>query len=62
MTLNLVLAVLIAYLLGGVPFGYLFVRFALHKDIRTMGSGNIGATNVHRTAERPGLSYWCSIF
>jgi acyl phosphate:glycerol-3-phosphate acyltransferase len=50
MTLNLVLAVLIAYLLGGVPFGYLFVRFALHKDIRTMGSGNIGATNVHRTA------------
>jgi glycerol-3-phosphate acyltransferase PlsY len=50
MSLNLVLAVAIAYLLGGVPFGYLFVRFALNKDIRTMGSGNIGATNVHRTA------------
>jgi glycerol-3-phosphate acyltransferase PlsY len=50
MSLNLVLAVVIAYLLGGVPFGYLFVRFALNKDIRTMGSGNIGATNVHRTA------------
>lgn len=50
MSLNLVLAVVIAYLLGGVPFGYLFVRFALKKDIRTMGSGNIGATNVHRTA------------
>jgi glycerol-3-phosphate acyltransferase PlsY len=50
MTVNLVLAVIIAYALGGVPFGYLFVRFALNKDIRTMGSGNIGATNVHRSA------------
>lgn len=46
----LALATLIAYLLGGLPFGYLFVRFALGKDIRTMGSGNIGATNVHRSA------------
>lgn len=41
---------MIAYFLGGVPFGYLFVRFTLGKDVRTMGSGNIGATNVHRTA------------
>lgn len=40
----------IAYFLGGLPFGYWFVRLALGKDIRTMGSGNIGATNVHRTA------------
>ena len=47
---NLILAVIVAYFLGGVPFGYLFVRFALGKDIRTMGSGNIGATNVHRSA------------
>lgn len=50
MAASLVLAVLIAYLLGGLPFGYLFVRYALGKDIRTMGSGNIGATNVHRSA------------
>src|SRR6476661_713216 len=50
MTLYLAGAVVIAYLLGGIPFGYLFVRFALGKDIRTMGSGNIGATNVHRSA------------
>lgn len=42
--------VILAYFLGGIPFGYLFVRFALGKDIRTMGSGNIGATNVHRSA------------
>jgi len=41
---------LLAYLIGGLPFGYWFVRLALNKDIRTMGSGNIGATNVHRTA------------
>lgn len=50
MAVSLIVATVIAYLLGGVPFGYLFVRFALGKDIRTMGSGNIGATNVHRSA------------
>lgn len=50
MVLLLTLTTITAYLLGGVPFGYLFVRFALGKDIRTMGSGNIGATNVHRSA------------
>ncbi|HEY7209679.1 MAG TPA: glycerol-3-phosphate 1-O-acyltransferase PlsY [Bryobacteraceae bacterium] len=40
----------LAYFIGGLPFGYWFVRLRLGKDIRTMGSGNIGATNVHRTA------------
>jgi glycerol-3-phosphate acyltransferase PlsY len=43
-------AALFAYLIGGLPFGYWFVRFSLGQDIRTMGSGNIGATNVHRSA------------
>ena len=43
---------LIAYLLGAMPFGYWFMRLAYHRDIRTLGSGNIGATNVHRTAGR----------
>ena len=43
---------LFAYLIGGLPFGYLFVRLSLGKDVRQMGSGNIGATNVHRTAGR----------
>lgn len=51
-SLAIALSAVIAYLLGGVPFGYLFVRFTLGKDVRTMGSGNIGATNVYRTAGR----------
>ena len=38
-----------AYFIGGLPFGYWFVRMAFGEDIRQMGSGNIGATNVHRT-------------
>jgi glycerol-3-phosphate acyltransferase PlsY len=36
-------------LLGGLPFGYWFVRLTSGRDIRTMGSGNIGATNVQRS-------------
>lgn len=41
-----------AYLIGGIPFGYLLVRLRTGRDVRTMGSGNIGATNVLRTAGR----------
>jgi acyl phosphate:glycerol-3-phosphate acyltransferase len=46
------LAILIAYLLGAIPFGYLLTRFTTGTDIRTHGSGNIGATNVLRAAGR----------
>ncbi len=46
------LAVAIAYLLGGIPFGYLLVRWTSGKDVRAEGSGNIGATNVLRTTGR----------
>jgi acyl phosphate:glycerol-3-phosphate acyltransferase len=42
----------LAYVIGGLPFGYLVVYLSCGKDVRTMGSGNIGATNVHRTFGR----------
>ncbi len=38
-----------AFLLGSIPTGYLLVRLFRHQDIRAVGSGNIGATNVLRT-------------
>ena len=44
---SLVIAV-VAYLLGSLPAGYLLVRIFRHQDIRSVGSGNIGATNVLR--------------
>lgn len=48
MPLATVLMALAAYLLGSIPTGYLLVRLFRHQDIRSVGSGNIGATNVLR--------------
>lgn len=45
-------ATMTAYLIGAVPFGYLMYRWGRGGDIRAEGSGNIGATNVMRTAGR----------
>lgn len=47
--MNAALSLVIAYLLGSIPFGYLLVRWKTGTDVRTKGSGNIGATNVLRT-------------
>jgi acyl phosphate:glycerol-3-phosphate acyltransferase len=41
-----------SYLLGSIPFGFLLVFFFRHEDIRTQGSGNIGATNVVRSGAK----------
>jgi glycerol-3-phosphate acyltransferase PlsY len=42
----------LAYLLGSIPFGYLLVKIFRHQDIRAIGSGNIGATNVARSGAK----------
>lgn len=46
------LFLVLAYLIGSIPFGYLLVRLKSGQDVRSMGSGNIGATNVLRTSGR----------
>lgn len=46
------IALIVAYLIGGIPFGYLLVRWKTGEDVRDKGSGNIGATNVLRTTGR----------
>ena len=48
-TIGIALGIVVGYLAGSVSFGYWLVRLFKHEDVRTQGSGNIGATNVWRT-------------
>jgi len=50
LSLPAALVIIIAYLLGSIPFGYLIVRASQGADVRETGSGGIGATNVSRRA------------
>ena len=59
MTPSLILAVAGAYLVGSVPTAYLLVKWMRHVDVRTVGSGNVGATNAARIG---GLGIGVAVF
>ena len=52
MNLELLYITIYSYILGSIPFGLILTKIFLKKDIREVGSGNIGATNVLRTGKK----------
>ena len=50
--MDYILVIVVAYFLGSIPFGFVLTKIFLKKDIRDIGSGNIGATNALRTGNK----------
>ena len=50
--MDLTLIIIISYIFGSIPFGFILTKLFLKKDIREFGSGNIGATNALRTGNK----------
>ena len=50
--MEIIVISIMSYLMGSIPFGFILTKFFLKKDIRDIGSGNIGATNTLRTGNK----------
>ena len=50
--MEVIIILITSYLIGSIPFGFILTKFFLKKDIRNIGSGNIGATNALRTGNK----------
>ena len=64
MTFEIFLVLLLSYVSGSIPFGLILTKLFLNKDIREVGSKNIGATNVLRAGNKfiAGLTLFLDIF
>jgi len=51
--MEVIIVAITSYLMGSIPFGFILTKIFLKKDIRDIGSGNIGATNALRTGNKP---------
>ena len=52
MEINLIILAIICYFIGSIPFAYILTKLFGFGDVRNIGSGNVGATNVLRTGKK----------